>query len=214
MSWNIPQKVDNAFDPSVSGLVAPVGSGVESNDGTKAWIKWGTGNTQWTPLHPVTTSAGVLKTNFDTTDLIANLACDTLGGVEVVWQGSVTAAGYLAFRVNGASAATSMHYVYINSAAGAFVKGNDCVISDNLVLNTAFTATITCKTPLSGSRFQLFELNSQFVAGASVPSNYRGSLSRPSTVAALPVNEIQSVGIFHTAGAKISATTTMSISRI
>ena len=39
--------VANAFDPSVSGLIAPVGTFARTVGGTKAWEKVGTGNNAW-----------------------------------------------------------------------------------------------------------------------------------------------------------------------
>ena len=43
--------VANGFDPSVSGLIAPVGTLARSVDGTKEWEKTGTGNTNWVALN-------------------------------------------------------------------------------------------------------------------------------------------------------------------
>ena len=43
--------VGNSFDPSSSGLAGRVGATVGTIDHSKAWIKSGTGNTDWTPVH-------------------------------------------------------------------------------------------------------------------------------------------------------------------
>ena len=50
MSFATSLTVANNFDPSVSGLANPVGTVVETADGTKAWQKFGTGLTQWSPI--------------------------------------------------------------------------------------------------------------------------------------------------------------------
>ena len=46
--------VANGFDPSVSGLIAPVGMRARSADGTQEWEKTGTGNTAWVALSKFT----------------------------------------------------------------------------------------------------------------------------------------------------------------
>lgn len=43
--------IANDADPSVSGIVGDVGAKVKTIDGTKAWIKTGTGDTDWDPIH-------------------------------------------------------------------------------------------------------------------------------------------------------------------
>ena len=45
--------VANSFNPSVSGLIAPVGSIVRTIDETKAWMKMGIDNTNWDILSSI-----------------------------------------------------------------------------------------------------------------------------------------------------------------
>jgi len=113
--------VANAFDPSVTGLTAPVGSKAYTIDGTKAWLKWGTADRQWAPLHTVSGTVGI---NTATWDCPIALACNTLGDFEV--NGIILVvgdnAGAFRLRLNGATA-TGASYQYFGGTGGFGTAG-------------------------------------------------------------------------------------------
>jgi hypothetical protein len=209
MSFNTPQKIANTFDPSVSGLAAPIGSWVETYDGTKAWMKWGTGNTQWTPLHPVTMSSGITRASWDTSTLVANLACDTLGGFEVVWQGTVTGTPQTVLRINGVQPSAETAFLFSGGAVcSPTALAAVPLITDSFKTGGRFTITARCRSPLSGARLQVIEFNTAWDAAAGITMFHGGQI----VPNANPVGEIQSIGVGLTSGT-ISAISTLTIYR-
>ena len=215
MSAKTPLTVANNFDPSVSGLANPVGTIVETVNGTKAWMKWGTGNTQWSPLHTVSAAFGSALTTWDTTALVANLACDTLGGFRLLIQGTMNANGNIGLRVNGSGTFNTQFvefFGYSGSANTLAVMNN--VPLNFIVNNTAakpFSVVIECVACKSGTNLQLISIMSTFYN-----SGISGNLTRHAlvTLTGIPVGEIQSVGVVSSVAGALNAITTATLVRV
>jgi hypothetical protein len=216
MSFGTPLSIANNFDPSVSGLADPVGTIVETVDGTKAWVKWGTGNTQWSPMHTVSGTFGTTKTTWDTTALVANLACDTLGGFRLMFQGTVNATCAIGLRVNGALPAASQ-YVDFNGYGSTVAQ----VAAANLspiypIVNIGpsgkwHSTIIECIACKSGNNAQLFSIFTTFYnAGVSMCLERHALI----TLTGLPLAEIQSVGLVASVSGAMDAITTATLVRI
>jgi len=215
MSFGTPLSIANNFDPSVSGLADPVGTIVETVDGTKAWVKWGTGNTQWSPMHTVSGTFGTTKTTWDTTALVANLACDTLGGFRLLLQGTTNANCNLFIRVNGNS---SLYYQYSDFVGYGSTAVTAAVVSSpgtaNIAINNTaakpFTIIIDCISCKSGTALQVFTVTIVFY---STVGNYLNRYCLI-TLTGIPASEIQSVGIGSSVAGTLDAITTATLVRI
>ena len=216
MSFGTPLSIANNFDPSVSGLADPVGTIVETVDGTKGWVKWGTGNTQWSPLHTVSGTFGTTKTTWDTTALVANLACDTLGGFRLILQGTVNATCAIGLRVNAALPASSQYVDFYGygSTAGQVAVANSS--PNNFIVNVGpathvFTAIIECLAPKSGNNAQLFSVLTTFYNSSVSAYLNRHALI---TLTGLPLSEIQSIGVVASVAGAMDAITTATLVRL
>ena len=210
MSYGISSLCANSFDPSVSGLAGNIGIQVGTVDGSKAWQKWGAGNTQWTPLHPVSTTFGAPCTAWDTSALIANLACDTLGGFKVLFQGTVNADTNLSLRVNAAALAAQQGYWLATSGftSGVFLAA----LVGISVKAGPFTVAVECEAWKSGNNYQLFRAESAFKnAGGAFPAEVFSTLI---SLTALPVPEIGSVGLSASTAGALDATCQATLTRI
>ena len=210
MSYNTAFQIPNNFDPSVSGLPANIGLAVSTVDGTKAWQKFGLGNTQWSPLHPVSTTFGAPCTAWDTTALIASLACDTLGSFKVLFQGTVNADTNLSLRVNAAAPAAQQGYWLATSGftSGVFLAA----LAGISVKVGAFTVAVECLAWKSGNNYQLFRAESAFKnSGGAFPAEVFSTLI---SLTALPVPEIGSVGLSASTAGALDATCQATLTRI
>ena len=215
MSAKTPLTVANNFDPSVSGLAGTVGTIEQTVNGTKAWMKWGTGNTQWSPLHTVSAAFGSALTTWDTTALVANLACDTLGGFRLLIQGTMNANGNIGLRVNGSGTFNTQFvefFGYSGSANTLAVMNN--VPLNFIVNNTAakpFSVVIECVACKSGTNLQLISIMSTFYYSTSSTYFNRHALV---TLTGIPVGEIQSVGVVSSVAGALNAITTATLVRV
>ena len=215
MSAKTPLTVANNFDPSVSGLAGTVGTIEQTVNGTKAWMKWGTGNTQWSPLHTVSAAFGSALTTWDTTALVANLACDTLGGFRLLIQGTMNANGNIGLRVNGSGTFNTQFvefFGYSGSANTLAVMNN--VPLNFIVNNTAakpFSVVIECVACKSGTNLQLISIMSTFYYSTSSTYFNRHALV---TLTGTPLSEIQSVGVSSSVAGGFDAINTATLVRI
>ena len=215
MSAKTPLTVANNFDPSVSGLAGTVGTIEQTVDGTKAWMKWGTGNTQWSPLHTVSAAFGSALTTWDTTALVANLACDTLGGFRLLVQGTTGANGNIGLRVNGT---TNFNNQFVEFYGYGSTSGAQAILNyiplNFIVNNTAakpFSIVMECIACKSGNNAQLISIMSTFYN-----SGISGNLTRHAlvTLTGIPVGEIQSVGVVSSVAGALNAITTATLVRV
>ena len=206
----------NNFDPTVTGQVAAIGAIVGTLDLTKCWQKWGAGNTQWAPLHPISSSFGAACSLWDTTSLVADLACDTLGGVEVLFQGTINAGPVDVWvRLNGATANLRRQFLSFTNTLGApGVQDTSNVITD-MKAGGRFNLRLSCKMCRSGNFIQTIEYNVNWHIYINAPND--GLVSEFGTLIVLdapPQSEIHSLGIATNGTGALDATCTATIRRI
>lgn len=132
--------VANTFDPSVSGLAAPMGSRVCTADDTGCWFKTGSAATAWTTFTALPVLAakllnasGVQQTVYTlgsearTWD-ITGLAGDTRGGFELACHligGTGTNGRYVSLRVNGATTDLAFYNWWFSAGTHAIDTTNE-----------------------------------------------------------------------------------------
>lgn len=199
----------NNFDPSVTGLavlsaagvaVPGIGAKVTTLDGSKCWQKWGTGDTQWSPLHAIFGTFGENVATWDTTALIANLACNTLGGFKIVFDPIVMTSGatqVVVARINGArlidNAVGNAYLTSIPWATPAPVCNKKARLAETGNDGTWLNLTITCEHARSGSSPWVIESEAIYRYSATYPAiRTRATLW---SLEAPPLAEITSFGL-------------------
>lgn len=96
--------VANTADPSVDGLMANVGVIAQSNNGAKAWMKYGSGNYDWRLLNE---SHAHATADEDCVEMGADVAAAASQRLTLTALVNVKAAGYLILTLDGAAAVGS-----------------------------------------------------------------------------------------------------------
>lgn len=201
----------NGFDPSVTGYTAPVGSRGTSADGTRAWVKWGTADRNWKPLHIVSGTLGAPATVWD----LAGLAGDSNGGFEVEFHGDVDAVGAgptATGRVNGGVANIRSQRLTCANSSSMSVQFDYLLcghIVSNFQVGDTMTVTWKCIDPVSGKkRFIKVDALHERPASGSLVARYDIGLLYVDTAA-----ELGSVGFSCPAGTTFSAASKWTLRR-
>jgi hypothetical protein len=196
----------NNVDPSVSGQAAIIGARCTTTDGTKCWVKYGAGDTQWGATHAITGTFGSNVATWDTTALVANLACDTLGPFSLDIQGSIsTALSNISLRVNGAGISNGEiynHYQLITMVDATPATGPGLGVTNadlltaccgwfNLHIDFLFPKSGSCQW--SASYWSTYDVRPY---GAEC-ARQSGTVTRDGN---LPSPEVQSIGLAVSAG--------------
>lgn len=196
--------VANDFDPSVTGLAANIGVVAVTVNGAKAWEKWGAGNKQWRALHAVTKAFGAAVATWDTTELVADLDCDTLGPSRLRVSGTLTGTAtdaFITMRINGAAATMRWQVILTTGGAGYPNDANDQKLTWNIGTGSPFYIDLECLQPYSGSVPQVFRLFSSYIEAVESGGGWGSVCGLLTNIAALPQAPIASYGIEVNAGA-------------
>ena len=192
--------VANNFNPMVTGLSAPVFSRAATLDGTKGWVKWGSADNQWSPLHTMSAAFGSNLATWDSTALLASLACDTNPPKAIRITGSVSGACDLNLRINGANATTRWLVMdYSGNAGSAFANAYNYVTFGSA---SDFCILIEFLQGKSGNNAQSFRVFSSFTDGSG-PAGLFGIFVN---TAEMPQAEITSIGLHADSACTMGAT--------